>query len=95
MAVSDDDGTAERLAQVRAQRRHLRRLRTAERRDGAHEREAEAAAEREAEAEHERFTAPPAGSGDTRRLLLAEEAALELERASLAADRELGPDMEM
>ena len=37
MAVSDDDGTTERLAQVRAQRRHVGRLRVAERRDAAHE----------------------------------------------------------
>ena len=38
MAVSDEDGTAERLAQTRAERRHIRRLRTAEHRDAAHER---------------------------------------------------------
>jgi hypothetical protein len=44
MVVSDEDGTAERLAQVRA-----RRLRVAERRDAAHEGAAAAAARGEAE----------------------------------------------
>jgi len=49
MAVSDEDGTAERLSQVRAQRRHIGRLRVAERRDATHERAADSAAAREAE----------------------------------------------
>jgi hypothetical protein len=78
MAVSDDDGTAERLAQVRAQRRHLGRLRTAER----------PAVEQ----------LPGVGSlpsAETRTLLIAEEAALELDRAALAAEREAGIDVDM
>ena len=96
MAVSDDDGTAERLSQVRAQRRHVGRLRTAERRDGAHERAADAAAEREAEDSHDPLATPPRlGSADTRTLLFAEEAALELVRASLVADREVDEGFEM
>lgn len=40
MAVSHEDGTAERLSQVRAQRRHVGRLRVAEQRDAAHKRAA-------------------------------------------------------
>ncbi len=96
MAVSDDDGTAERLSQVRAQRRHIGRLRTAERRDGAHVGAADAAAEREAEAGNDPLAAtPPLGSGDTRTLLLAEEASLELDRASLVADHDVDDGFEM
>ena len=89
MAVSDDDGTAERLAEVRAQRRHLGRLRVAERRDAAHERAVAAAAEREAEQAtgQDPLATPPVSSADTRTLLIAEEAALELDRAALVADR--------
>jgi hypothetical protein len=98
MAVSDDDGTAERLAQVRAQRRHLSRLRVAERRDGAHERAAEADAQREAEQATDASATPSLSSADTRTLLIAEEAALELDRAALLAERDLGDasaEMEM
>jgi hypothetical protein len=98
MAVSDDDGTAERLAQVRAERRHLSRLRVAERRDGAHERAAEADAQREAEQTNEPLAAPPMSSADTRTLLIAEEAALELDRAARLAERDVGDsgvEMEM
>jgi hypothetical protein len=95
MAVSDDDGTAERLAQVRAQRRHVGRLRVAERRDAAHEGAAAVAAEGEAEqaAGRDPHAAPAMASADARTLLIAEEAALELDRAGLAADREAGNDV--
>lgn len=98
MAVSDEDGTAERLSQVRAQRRHVGRLRVAERRDAAHERAADSAAEREAETGlgHDPLATPPMSSADSRSLLIAEEAALELDRAGLVADREGdGFEMEM
>ena len=97
MAVSDDDGTAERLAQVRAQRRHLGRLRAAERRDAAHERTADGAADRDAEqhVEQEHLAAGGLPSVDTRTLLIAEEAALELDRAALAADRDAGKDIDV
>ncbi len=98
MAVSDDDGTAERLAQVRAQRRHVGRLRTGERRDAAHEGAAAAAARGEAEqaAGQDPHATPPVASADTRTLLIAEEAALELDRAALVADREIDDaDVEM
>jgi hypothetical protein len=92
MAVSDDDGSTERLAQVRAQRRHVGRLRVAERRDGAHERAGESDAQREAEqaASQDPLATPPPSSADTRTLLIAEEAALELDRAGLLADRDVG-----
>jgi hypothetical protein len=91
MAVSDDDGTAERLAQVRAQRRHVGRLRVAERRDAANQGAAAAAAEGGAEqaAGQDPHAAPPMASADARTLLIAEEAALELDRAALVADREI------
>ena len=98
MAVSDEDGTAERLAQVRAERRHVERLRVADRRDAAHERAADAVAEREAVGlDHDRLATPPMSGADSRALLIAEEAALELDRASLVADRaaEDGIEMEM
>jgi hypothetical protein len=96
MAVSDDDGSAQRLAQVQAQRRHVRRLRVAERRD-AHERAADAAARREAERRMglDPLVAPAVSSADTRTLLIAEQAALELDRPGLVADREVDDGMEM
>lgn len=89
MAVSDEDGTAERLAQTRAERRHIRRLRTAERRDAAHERGAEQRAGLEAETGYDPLTKPPPPSADTREMLAAEQDALALEIGSLVADREL------
>lgn len=97
MTVSDDDGSAQRLAQVRAERRHLARLRVAERRDAAHERAAATAAERQAEraAGYDPLAAPAVSSGDTRTLLIAEQAALELERGSLVDDREVDDGIEM
>lgn len=97
MAVSDDDGSGERLAQVRAQRRHVSRLRVAGRRDAAHERAAETAAEREAEGRSglDPTDTPPISSADTRTLLIAEQAALELDRSGLVADREVDDGMEM
>lgn len=95
MAVSDEDGTAERLAQTRAERRHIRRLRTAERRDAAHERGAERRAEVEAETGYDSLTTPPSSSADSRELLAAEQDALALERGSLVADRELDDGMAM
>lgn len=97
MAVSDEDGTAERLAQVRAARRHVGRLRVAERRDAAHERAADSAAKREAETGlgNDPLATPLVSSADTRSLLLAEEAALEFDRAGLVADREGDEGMEM
>jgi hypothetical protein len=95
MAVSDDDGPAERLAQVRAQRRHVGRLRTGERQHAGHEGAAAAAAQGEAElaAGQDPLGTPPAAAADTRTLLIAEEAALELDRAGLAADRDTGNDV--
>ena len=99
MAVIEDDGTAERLSQVRAERRHVARLRVAGRRDAAHERAADAAAEREAETipGQDPLATLPMSSADTRALLIAEEAALEFGRAGLVADREVddGFDIEM
>lgn len=98
MATSDDDGTAERLAQVRAQRRRLDRLRAAERRDAAHEQAADADGEREAQDRlgHDPLAAPPISSADTRSLLIAEQAALELDKAGLLADRDIdGIEMEL
>lgn len=91
MAVSDDDGTAERLMQLRAKGRHLRRLRVAERRDAAHERAADSAARREADPPvgMDPLAAAPVSSADTRTLLIAEQAALELDRAALVADGEV------
>lgn len=94
MAVSDDDGTAERLAQVRADRRHVRRLRVAQRRDAQHEREAHERAEVEANQRVDEATTPPLPSGDTRELLAVEQDALALERASLA-DADAGIEMDM
>lgn len=95
MAVSDEDGTAERLAQTRAERRHIRRLRTAERRDAAHERGADRRAELEAETGYDPLTTPPPSSADSRELLAAEQDALALERGSLLADCELYDGLEM
>lgn len=96
MAVSDDDGSAERLAQTRAERRHVRRLRTAERRDAAHERAADRRAEVEGETGYDPLATPPPPSADTRVLLAAEQdAALALERASLVADREVDDGIPM
>ena len=98
MAVSDDDGTAERLAEVRAKGRHLGRLRVAERRDAAHERAAVAAdAEREAERAtgQDPLATPPLSSADTRTVLIAEQAALELGRPALVAEREVDDGVEM
>ncbi|HEY3630591.1 MAG TPA: hypothetical protein VGL21_06810 [Jatrophihabitantaceae bacterium] len=94
MAVSDDDGTAERLAQVRADRRHVRRLRVAQRRDATHEREAHERAEVEANRRVDESTTPLLPSGDTRELLAVEQDALALERASLA-DADAGIEMDM
>jgi len=97
MAVSDEDGTAERLSQVRAQRRHVGRLRVAERRDAAHERAADSAADREAETGlgNDPLATPPMSSADSRSLLIAEGATLELDRAGLVADREVEDGIEM
>ncbi|WAX58527.1 hypothetical protein M6B22_07115 [Jatrophihabitans cynanchi] len=95
MAVSDEDGTAERLAQTRAERRHIRRLRTAERRDAAHERGAERRAELETETGYDPLTTPSMSSADTRELLAAEQDALALERGSLVADCGPEDDREM
>jgi hypothetical protein len=97
MAVSDDDGTAERLAHVRAQRRHLGRLRTAERRDATHQQAADAAAALDAErpAAEQLLGVGSLPSAETRTLLIAEEAALELDRAAPDAEREAGIDVDM
>lgn len=95
MAFSDEDGIAERLAQTRAERRHIRRLRTAERRDATHERGAERRAELEAETGYDPLTTPPMSPADSRELLAAEQDALALERGSLIADREPDDGMEM
>jgi hypothetical protein len=95
MAISDEDGSAERLAQLRAARRHLGRLRVAERRDAAHERAADADAERKAEPpliDEPLTTSTP--SAETRTLVIAEEAALEWAIGNLAADREIDEDIE-
>ena len=88
MAVSDEDGTAERLAQTRAERRHIRRLRTAEHRDAAHERRAERQAGLEAETSYDPPTTPPPSSADSREMVAAGQDVLALERGSLVADRE-------
>lgn len=96
MAVSDDDGTAERLAQTRADRRHLRRLRTAERRDAAHEHAADRRAEVEAETGYDPLATPPLPSADTRQQLATEQDELSLERSNLVADRaDDGIEMDM
>jgi hypothetical protein len=95
MAVSDDDGSAERLAQTRANRRHIGRLRTAERRDAEHEHAADRRAEREAETGYDPLATPPMSSADTRQVLAAEQDALALERSSLVADREVDDGIEM
>jgi hypothetical protein len=95
MAVSDEDGTAERLAQTRAERRHIRRLRTAERRDAAHERGADRRAELEAETGYDTLPTPSPSSADNRELLAAEQDAVALERGSLVADREPDDGMAM
>lgn len=97
MAVSDDDGTAERLAQVRAEQRHVRRLRAAERRDAAHEAAAARVAERETEraVEQDSLASPPVSADDARSLLIAEAAALELEREALIVDREVDDGVEI
>jgi len=93
MAVSDDDGTAERLAQARAQRRRLGRLRTAERRDGVHEHAADAAADRAAE--QDPLTTPlPTTSEATRARLIAEQDAIALDQAGLVSDRDGGIEMD-
>lgn len=94
MTASDDETVSARLAQVRAQRRHLDRLRVAERRDALDEGAAQRASEREVQqqddAQPESMT-----SEDSRSVLLAEEAALALEQSSLVADRDLGDDFGM
>jgi hypothetical protein len=97
MAVSADDDTAEQLTQVRAQRRHLGRLPVAERRDAAHERAAAAAAERDADQAigQDPLANPPVSSAHTRTLLIAEQVALQLDRAALVADREVDDGVEM
>ena len=90
MDTSDADGAAERLAHIRAERRHLTRLRAAERRDAVPER---LAADHERHAEQRldpaSIRADDEHSADTMTLLLAEQAPLGLDRASLVADREV------
>jgi hypothetical protein len=95
VAVSDDGGTAERLAQTRAERRHLQRLRVAERRDAAHERAADRRAEREAQTTYDPLAVPSPTAADTRELLAVEQDQLALERGSLVADRDLDDGIEM
>lgn len=95
MAVSDDDGSAERLAQARASRRHIGRLRTAERRDAEHEHAGDRRSEREAETGYDPLATPPMSSADTRQRLAAEQGALAIERSSLVADREVDDGIEM
>jgi hypothetical protein len=94
--MGDDDAVAERLAPARAERRHLRRLRGAERCDGAREGVADENARKEAErsSEPNQLAVAQQEANDTRRLLLAEEAAVELDRASLVADREIADSFE-
>lgn len=95
MAISDDDETAERLAQTRAARRQVSRLRTAERRDAGHEHAAERRAE--AEAGYDSLSTPALPSAETRALLAAEQDEFALERGNLGADRDVddGIDMDM
>jgi hypothetical protein len=86
------------VAQVRAQRRHLDRLRIAARRDAAHEQAADADAEREADAgiDPDTVATPSISSAEARLLLIAEQAALELDRAGLVADRDVdGVEMDL
>ena len=66
MATSDDDGTAESLAQVRAERRHIQRLRVGQRRDRSHKAQATARAELAVEHPHDTGAAPLLGAGDSR-----------------------------
>lgn len=89
MATSDDDGTAERLAQVRAKRRHIQRLRVGQRRDRSHEAEATARAELAVEHPHDTGAALSQGAGDSREFLAVQQDLLALERGSLVADAEL------
>jgi hypothetical protein len=95
MAVSDNDGSAEPLAQTRANRRHIGRLRTAERRDAELEHAADRRSKRDAETDYDPLATPPMSSADTRQLLAAEQDALALERSSLVADREVDDGVEM
>lgn len=97
MATSDDDGTSERLAQVRAERRHIQRLRVCHRRDHRHEAQATARAELAVEDPHDPSAVPLLGPGDSREFLAAQQDLLALERGRLGADAELdgGIDFEI
>ena len=95
MIISDDDGTAELLAQVRAERRHVPRLRTAQQRDQGRDAETDTDAEREREDRLDPLAAVPLPSADTVTLLIAEQAALEWDRANLVADVEADHGIEM
>ena len=96
MAAIGDDGAVERLAQVRAGLRHMRRLRTAERRDAAHEQAAHQHAAEEIDGGPYSLGTAESTSAATLIALAAAQDALALERASLAVDRDLdsGIDME-
>jgi hypothetical protein len=97
MATSDDDGTSERLAQVRAERRHIQRLRVGHRRDRSHHAQAPARAELTVDDVHDTGAPPLLGAGDSREFLAVQQDLLALERGSLVANAELdgGIDFEM
>ena len=97
MATSDDDGTSERLAQVRSERRHIQRLRAGERRDRSHQAQATARAELAVADARDTGALPLLGTGDSREFLAVQQDLLALERGSLVANAELngGIDFEM
>lgn len=95
MAAIGDDGAAERLAQARAGLRHARRLRTAERRDAAHERAAQQHTEVEKDNSCPSLETAQSTSAETLTALAAEQDTLALERASLVTDREVDGGIEM
>ena len=95
MAAVGDDGAAERLSQARAGVRHVRRLRTAERRDAAHEQAAQRHAEMETDNACPPLGTPESMTADTGVALAAEQDVLALERASLVTDRDIYGGIEM
>lgn len=95
MATSDDDGTAERLAQVRAERRHVQRLRVGQRRDRSYGAQAAAHAELVVDDAHDVGAASLlVGSGDSREFLAAQQDLLALERGSLVIEADLDSSIE-
>lgn len=85
----DHDPSSEPLAQAKATRRRIRRLRAAERRLGQHEHAAEADAERRANTLPPPATRPADQHVDAATLLHVEQDLIAFERASLITDRDL------